>query len=267
MAQSLVHDKGLSIKVSCKLLMISEHCYRYRPKLSDDNTLIAHWLKLLTDKHKNWGFQICFSYLRNVKGYKWNHKRVYRIYTQLCFNLRIKPKRRLKRDKPEALTVPSAVNQVWSMDFMHARLYKGKAVRLLNIIDDFNREGLAIDIKHSHPSNSVIRTLENIIEYRGKPSAIRCDNGPEYISSKIVTWAKENGIELLYIQPGKPQQNAYIERYNRTVRYDWLNQYEFDSLSDMQDFSTKWLWHYNHERPNMALGGYTPMQKLYGVAA
>jgi putative transposase len=210
---------------------------------------------------------MCFSYLRNVKCYKWNHKRVYRIYTQLCLNLRIKPKRRLKRDKPEALTVPSAVNQVWSMDFMHARLYKGKAVRLLNIIDDFNREGLAIDIRHSHPSNSVIRTLENIIEYRGKPSAIRCDNGPEYISSKIVTWAKENGIELLYIQPGKPQQNAYIERYNRTVRYDWLNQYEFDSLSDMQDFSTKWLWHYNHERPNMALGGYTPMQKLYGVAA
>ena len=172
-----------------------------------------------------------------------------------------------KRDKPEALYVPLQCNQVWSMDFMHGRLKNGKAVRLFNVIDDYNREGLAIDIEHSHPSKSVIRSLENIIEYRGMPKAIRCDNGPEYISSSLVTWAENNSIELLYIQPGNPQQNAYVERYNRTVRYDWLNQYEFESLTDIQDFSTKWLWHYNNERPNMALGGFTPIQKLMGIAA
>ena len=248
-------------------MMISENCYRYKPKLSSDNELISGWLLFLTKQHKNWGFKLCFLYLRNVKGYKFNHKRVYRIYTELRLNLRIKPSRRLKRAKPQVLTQPSAINRVWSMDFMHARLNKGRSVRLFNVIDDYNREGLAIDIDYNQPSSSVIRSLNNLIADRGKPLAIRCDNGPEYISNKLVTWATQQGIDLLYIQPGKPAQNAYIERYNRTVRYDWLNQYEFESLIDMQDFSTKWLWHYNHERPNMALGGCTPMQIKYRCVA
>jgi len=93
-----------------------------------------------------------------------------------------------------------------------------------------------------------------VIEWRGKPRVIRCDNGPEYISAVLRTWAENRGIELQYIQPGKPQQNAYVERYNRTVRYDWLGQYLFDTLNEIQDFATRWLWHYNHERPNISLG-------------
>ena len=266
MVQETVKNKNVSVTLSCKIFMISETCYRYTARLSDENSLIAQYLIDLTNQKKNWGFKLCFLYLRNVKGYKFNHKRVYRIYTELALNLRIKPRRRLKRDKPAVLHSPSNINQVWSMDFMHARLYKGNSVRLFNVIDDYNREGLAIDIQHSHPSGSVIKTLENIIEYRGKPKAIRCDNGPEYISYKFTAWAGAQGIKLLYIQPGNPQQNAYVERYNRTVRYDWLNQYEFKTLADMQDYSTKWLWHYNNERPNMAIGGITPMQKLQFAA-
>jgi putative transposase len=104
--------------------------------------------------------------------------------------------------------------------------------------------------------------LEQIIEWRGKPEAIRCDNGPEYISSALQEWAAQRGIRIDYIQPGNPQQNAYIERYNRTGRYDWLAQYLFDSIHDVQAFATQWLWSYNHERPNMAIGGITPKQKL-----
>jgi putative transposase len=115
------------------------------------------------------------------------------------------------------------------MDFMHDQLVDGRSFRLLNVIDDFNREGLTIEADLSLPATRAIRTLDQLIEWRGKPAAIRCDNGPEYISGALQTWAEKRGIKLDYIQPGKPQQNAYIERYNRTVRYDWLAQHLFTS--------------------------------------
>jgi putative transposase len=108
------------------------------------------------------------------------------------------------------------------MDFMHDRLEDGRAFRLLNVIDDFNREGLGIEVDFSLPAERVVRTLDKIIEWRGQPRVIRCDNGPEYVSAALMGWAEAEGIRLEYIQPGKPQQNAYVERYNRTVRYDWL---------------------------------------------
>lgn len=261
-ARKLVQNKRASIRLVCAALSISQTCYRYEAKLSEENEQIADWLIRLTHNQRNWGFGLCFLYLRNVKGFGWNHKRVYRIYRELELNLRIKPKKRLEREKPEALTVPETINQVWSMDFMHDQLADGRSFRLLNVLDDFNREGLGMEIDLSLPSGRVIRCLEQIIEWRGKPEAIRCDNGPEYISGTLITWAKEQGIRIEYIQPGKPQQNAYVERYNRTVRYDWLGQYIFDSIAQVQQAATKWLWTYNNERPNMAIGGITPIQKL-----
>ena len=107
-----------------------------------------------------------------------------------------------------------------------------------------------------------MRTLNQIIAWRGKPLAIRVDNGPEYVSGRLQTWAEKAGITLLYIQPGKPQQNAYVEHYNRTVRTEWLGRYHFESIEEVQDHATRWLWTYNNERPNMGIGGMTPIQKL-----
>lgn len=216
----------------------------------------------LTGSQRNWGFGLCYLYLRNVKGYSWNHKRVYRIYRELELNLRIKPKRRLVREKPEPLAVPDKINICWSMDFMHDQLHNSRPFRLLNVIDDCNREGLGMEIDLSLPAERVTRALDNIIEWRGKPLYIRCDNGPEYISKVLAQWAEKREIQLLFIQPGNPQQNAYVERYNRTVRYDWLNQHIFHSIEEVQELATQWLWSYNHERPNMAIGGITPKQKL-----
>ena len=262
MAKTARERRGASIRIVCKALDISETCYRYQPKLSDENAVIADWLIRLTHNWKDWGFGLCFLFLRNVKGYGWNHKRVYRIYKELELNLRIKPKNRIEREKPEPLRVPESINECWSMDFMHDALEDGRAFRLFNVIDDFNREGLGIEADFSLPGERVIRTLEQIIEWRGKPLAIRCDNGPEYISTAVTQWAEKQNIRLEFIQPGKPQQNAYIERYNRTVRYAWLSQYLFETIDEVRDFSTRWLWSYNNERPNMALGGITPMQKL-----
>jgi putative transposase len=266
MAVHAVVQREISIRRACEIFQVSESCYRYERKLSDENAEIADWLIRLTHNQRSWGFGMCYLFLRNVKGFVWNHKRVYRIYRELELNLRIKPKKRLVREKPQPLAEPGAINLCWSMDFMHDTLADGRSYRLFNVIDDFNREGLCIDADFSLPALRVIRALEQVIEWRGKPEMIRCDNGPEYISQQLTMWAENRGIKLLYIQPGKPQQNAYVERYNRTVRYDWLGQYLFDSLQEVQEFATRWLWHYNHERPNMGLGGITPKQKLALVA-
>ena len=216
----------------------------------------------LTASHRRWGFGLCFAYLRNVKGFRWNHKRVYRIYRELELNLRIKPKKRIKRDKPEVLAVPETMNQTWSMDFMSDALRDGRKIRTFNVIDDCNREGLGIDVAIALPSERVIRSLNQIIEWRGKPKAIRCDNGPEYISTKLVNWAKEQDIALMYIQPGKPTQNAFIERFNRTARQELFDMYQFESIEQAQLLATEWLWHYNNERPHTAIGGIPPRKLL-----
>ena len=252
----------ISIRIACRIFSVSESCYRYRSVLGPENEEIADWLIRLTTSFRNWGFGLCYLYLRNVKGFLWNHKRVYRIYRELELNLRIKPKKRIVREKPETLKVPEDLNQSWSMDFMHDSLADKRSYRLFNVIDDFNREALGMEIDMSLPAERVIRSLQQIIEWRGKPQSIRCDNGPEYISSKLKAWAFKKGIQINYIQPGNPQQNAYVERFNRTVRYDWLNQDMYSNIEEVQEKATKWLWHYNNERPNMALGGITPRQKL-----
>ena len=273
----------------CQAFDVSETCYRYSPKLDDENEQIADLLLGLTTAQKTWGFGLCFLYLRNVRGYGWNHKRVYRIYRELELNLRIKPRKRLKRDKPDELVVPDAPNEVWSMDFMADRLGDGRQFRLLNVLDDFNREGLGIEVDFSLPAERVVRALNQIIEWRGAPGTIRVDNGPEYISGTLPlgiflrntlpgsawnglrrraslwpTSSRSSGKQrpTLFPDPPHPQQNAYVERYNRTVRHEWLDLYIFESIEEVQQIATEWLWSYNHERPNMGNGGMTPAQKL-----
>ena len=262
MAKHAVERHQVSIRFACSCLGISESCYHYQPKLSSENALIADWLLRLTTTNRRWGFGLCFLYLRNVQGYGWNHKRVYRIYRELELNLRIRPKRRIKRARPDALSVPVAANQVWSIDFMSDSLSDGRLLRTFNVIDDYNREGLSIEVDLSLPSQRVIRALEQIIEWRGRPDAIRLDNGPEYIAQALVDWANEQRITLMYIQPGKPTQNAYIERFNRTVRHEWLDLHIFESVEQAQQLATEWLWTYNNERPHMARGGVPPRSLL-----
>ena len=266
MAKHAVLARRISVRFACRIFSVSETCYRYQPKHSSDNALIADWLLRLTTTNRTWGFGLCFLYLRNVKGYPYNHKRVYRIYRELELNLRIKPRRRLKRAVPDPLAVPRRINAMWSMDFMHDALADGRSFRTFNVIDDYNREGLGIEVDFSLPAARVIRALDQVIEWRGKPAAIRCDNGPEYIIGLLMEWAGKRRIALDYIQPGKPQQNAYVERFNRTVRHEWLDQHLFESVDHAQQTATEWLWRYNTERPNMAIGGITPYQKLAQAA-
>ena len=259
MAQQAVANHQVSIRLACSAFSVSESCYRYQALLNDENTEIGERLVDLTEQHSDWGFGQCFLYLRNVEGKPWNHKRVYRIYCELALNLRIKPRRRLKRQAPEPLKGPIKANQIWSMDFMHDQLSDGRSFRLFNVIDDYRREGLAIEAGFSLPTIRVIRVLNQLLEWRETPTVIRCDNGPEFISHEFTAWAKQRGIRIEYIQPGKPQQNAYIERANRTIRYSWLSKNLFDTLEEIQDYATEWLWFYNHERPHKANGGKPPL--------
>lgn len=266
MAANAVAKRGVGVALACRAFGVSESCYRYSPQPGGENEEIADLLIGLTNARKTWGFGLCFLYLRNVQGRAWNHKRVYRIYRELELNLRIKPRRRLKRDKPDALVVPDAPNMVWSMDFMADRLGDGRAFRLLNVLDDFNREGLGIEVDFSLPAERVVRSLNRIIEWRGKPAVIRVDNGPEYISGKLMEWAETRGISIRHIQPGKPRRNACIERCNRTVRHEWLDRHIIETIEEAQDFATQWLWTCNNDRPNMGIAGMTPAQKLNAAA-
>ena len=143
---------------------------------------------------------------------------------------------------------------------MSDSLLDGRLLRTFNVIDDYNREGLGIDVDLSIPSVRVIRCLEQIIEWRGK--AIRLDNGPEYTAQSLIDWANDRQITLLYIQPGKPTQNAYIERFNRTARHEWLDLHHFESVAQAQELATQWLWTYNNERPHTGIGGIPPRQLL-----
>lgn len=143
---------------------------------------------------------------------------------------------------------------------MHDQLSDTRSYRRFNVLDDFRREDLTIEAGFSLPAIRVIRALSQLIEWRGKPSVIRCDNGPEFISSEFTEWARKYSICIEYIQPGKPQQNAYIERFNRTARYSWISKYLFETLGEVQDYATRWLWFYNHERPHKANGGRPPMK-------
>jgi len=181
-----VAKRGVGIALACRAFGVSESRYRYSPKLDGENEEIADLPIGLTNVRETWGFGLGFLYLRAASGRIWNHKRVHRIYRELELNLRIEPRKRLKRDKPDAPVVPSAPNRVWSMDFMADRLGDGRAPRLLDALDDFNREGLDIEVDVSLSAERVVRSLDRIIEWRGLPIAIRVDNGSEYISGTLM---------------------------------------------------------------------------------
>lgn len=162
----------------------------------------------------------------------------------------------------QALFVPETINQVWSVDFMSDSLWDGRKFRLLNIVDDYNREVLSVETDTSLPAARLIRVLEQLKEYRGLPEMIRVDNGPEFISHRLDAWCKENKIKLVFIQPGKPQQNAYVERCNGSIRRELLNAYVFKTVSEVREKAEEWMFDYNNHRPHKSLNNKTPSDLL-----
>lgn len=256
----MTHEHGISVRQGCLAVGLARSTYRYKPKPKDDEDVIQA-LNDLIDDHPAIGFWQAYHRLR-LKGHAWNHKRVYRVYKALGLSIRRRTKKRLPARAKQQLFQPSAPNEVWSLDFMHDSLWDGRTFRLLNVIDDFNREVLRIETDTSLPSERVIRVLEQLKESYGLPGMIRVDNGPEFISDKLDAWCKDHKITLAFIQPGKPTQNAYVERLNGTIRRELLNAYVFRTLDEVRERVHVWQQDYNHDRPHQSLGNRPPVHLL-----
>ena len=202
-------------------------------------------------------------YHRIRKDHKWNHKRVYRVYKMMHYNKRSNLRKRLPVRVKTPLMSPGEPGQSWSIDFVSDALTCGRRFRVLNIIDDFNREAVAMDAAMSITSSRLVRMLETAIWEYGKPRKIRSDNGPEFISKEFEQWCKANGIEHQFTQPGCPTQNAYIERFNGSYRRGVLDAYMFRNLTEVREITEKWRQDYNNARPHTALGNKTPAQVRY----
>lgn len=249
----------VSVTRACTTLGVSKSVLYYR-RVKDDSQVIEK-LRELAEKKPTRGFRYYYGRLRN-EGCAWNHKRVKRVYRLLNLNLRRRHRRRLPQRPLRALEKPSAANATWSMDFMHDTLFNGRKVRIFNLIDDYNREAIEMEADYSHSAVSVCRILERAIKEKGTPKEIRCDNGPEFISTQLAKYAEEKGITLRFIQPGKPTQNAYVERFNRSYREDVLDAYLFFSLSELKTLTEEWRMDYNQNHPHQSLKNTSPINYL-----
>ena len=251
-------EESVSVRRACDTVGISRAAwYRPAPERLERDSEVIEALRRLTDKHRRWGFWKCYDRLR-FEGKKWNHKKVYRVYCQLGLNYKRRTKKRVPSRVQRPLGTAPTANSVWALDFVHDALYIGRRFRTLTVIDEGVREALVIEIDTSLTGERVVRTLEQVVAWRGKPSAIRCDNGPELLSQVFVDWCKRNDIEIRYIQPGKPNQNGYIERFNRTYREEVLSNYLFENLEQVREITYRWLVCYNEQRPHDALNGLPP---------
>lgn len=255
----LVQTHQVSITRACNTTGLPKSQYYYK-SVKDDSAVIDKLNELAENKPAR-GFPYYFHRMRN-DGFPWNHKRVKRVYNMLNLNKRRKHKRRIPNRFREPLLQPEMINNTWSIDFMHDTLIGGRKVRILNILDDYNREALAVKADYSQSGKTVVLTLAEIIHWRGKPTEIRCDNGPEFLSHSFVDYCSEVGIRIKYIQPGKPTQNAYIERFNRSYREDILDAYLFDSIHHLRALSQDWMEEYNMHHPHQSLNNLSPIKYL-----
>ncbi|MEZ5051108.1 MAG: IS3 family transposase [Chitinophagales bacterium] len=256
LATGVSSEYCVSIGRACRIINLPRSMYYYESK-RDDTAVIDELSKLAEQLPTN-GFPEYFGRIRRV--HQWNHKRVRRVYRKMGLHIRCKHKRRLPQRIQQPLQQQPSLNKVWRMDFMQDSLTSGRKFRVLNVIDDFNRQGLAIRIATSFPGQEVTRILTQLIEEYGKPKRIRTDNGPEYISRSVQEFMQTNEIKHQFIQPGKPTQNAYIERFNRIFRTAVLNAYLFDDINQVRALAGTWLDDFNRNHPHKSLFGLSPIE-------
>ena len=266
----MAEGHGVSITRACGAARLSRAAY-YRTGIdrAERDRPIVEALNEIVAVELRWGFWKCYDRLRHLER-AWNHKRVHRIYCAMKLNQKRRTKRRLPTREPVSMVVINRINAVWAIDFMRDGLYGGRIFRTFNVIDEADRGALGIEAAVSIPARRVIRFLEQLVAVYGKPAAIRCDNGPEFISQAFTDWGKEHDIEILFIQPGKPDQNAFIERFNRSYREEVLDAYLFSSIAEVQEITDDWLQRYNEIRPHDALGSLPPAlyrEKLLAMAS
>jgi putative transposase len=225
---------------------------------AEDRPVIDAMQGLIAAEGARWGCDLLTRGLRRM-GRPWNPKRIRRVYRALGLVRRRRVKRRVPTRPRQPMDAPAVLNQTWAVDFMQDRLENGRPFRTLNVLDEGNREVLAIEVETSLPSRRVTAVLDQLVALHGRPQKLRLDNGPELIAAPLTEWCEAQGITLGHIQPGKPNQNAYIERFNRTYRYDVLDAWLFGSLQDARDITNDWMTTYNTKRPHDSLGGVPPL--------
>lgn len=258
----LVSEHRLSVVRACRVARLARAAW-YRPppdRLVRDGPVIEA-LNAQVEQNPRWGFWKLFDRLHNL-GHPWNPKRVHRVYCALRLNRARRTKRRIPRRPKVPLLAPPTLNQTWALDFMRDTLYDGRVFRTLNVLDQGNRECLAIEIGFSLPSRRVIALLDELVALHGAPTTLRMDNGPEFLALRLSDWAEHRGISLDFIQPGKPAQNAFIERFNQTYRTEVLDANVFASLAEVRAITRDWLRRYNTERPHDSLGRVPPLTFL-----
>ena len=246
-----------SLVRACKLINLSRSLYYY-VSVKNDKDVIDKILQL-SDKRPMEGQDKIWARIRS-EGIIWNHKRISRVYRMLGMNKKKRTRKRLPARVKQPLLVPPGPNKTWSMDFMHDALMNGRKFRTLNIIDDYNREALRVEPFFSIGSALVIKVLGRLILERGRPDCIRMDNGPEFIASALKDWCSDKGIVLQYIQPGRPMQNGYVERFNKSYRNYVLDAYLFEDITQVRILTDEFMDDYNNERPHQSLGDLSPVK-------
>ena len=255
----LRESKDVSERLACHVVRQPRATQRRRLRGRADKTPEAEGRLLeLAQAHATWGCPKLHRQLRH-EGHRINHKRTERLYRQHSLSIRRRRRRRLVREVRNPLLQPIRPGQCWSMDFMGDSLADGRAYRTFNVIDDYARDALAIEIDVSLTAQRVVRVLERLCEWHGTPESIRSDNGPEFRSGTLQSWAKDKGIRWDFIQPGCPAQNAYIERFNGTYRLEVLDANPFRSLDEARAVTAEWLAIYNEQRTHSAIGHLPPL--------
>ena len=261
-------QKQLSLRRLCKLLAVRRSTVyevrrgadRFSSSWHTDEEIIA-MMKKVRAAHQTWGFRLILSHLKQVKGEQIGKTRAYRLYQAAKMSLHKTPKKpRIKREFQELLP-PKYINEGWAMDFLSEWVIgeKQQAVRIINVVDECSRKDLWIEAAFSITAKQLTDTLDKLTAMRGCPRYIRCDNGPEFISQTLQSWASTNNVELKFIQPGKPTQNGIIERLNGTARRECLNLNWFNSLEELNELLGEWYKTYNFDRPHSSLKYKTPV--------
>lgn len=256
-ASYLIQHYQLSERIACQLAGISRTAYRYQVGSRNDSALRAR-LKTLAAQQSAYGYLLLHGMLK-AEGLVINKKRTYRIYTEEGLQVRTKKRKKLQRPR-QPMEVPLAINERWSMDFVSDQLSNGRRFRILNVVDDYSREMVGQLVAISISGRQVARFLDQLCEERGKPRKVICDNGTEFTSKAMFFWSRETGVQLGFIQPGKPTQNAFVESLNGKFRNECLNRHWFRTLDEARVEIEQWRYHYNHVRPHSSLNYLPPVE-------
>jgi len=248
--------KGLTERHALRIVGMSASSLRYQPA-PDRNVVLREAILALAHRHRRYGAGMIYLKLRQ-RGLKVNHKRVERLYTEAQLQVRKRKRKKVPVGERQPLTRPDAANEVWSMDFVFDRSADERVIKNLTIVDDATHEAVAVVPEHAISGLAVTRMLDALSTRRGLPKIIRTDNGKEFCGRAMLTWAHQHNVQLRLIEPGKPNQNAYIESFNGRLRDECLNEHWFLNLAHAQVIIEAWRREYNEERPKKALGGLTP---------